>query len=93
MPVTAILLLSSRSLVCISRSSSCCLAIFSTVAEDTPILQVRDLDFSYGLVQVLFDVAVDVRPDSAVHGDRRGSDGIEDDKKGGVLRDPATASP
>ena len=30
-------------------------------AEDTPILQVRDLDFSYGLVQVLFDVAVDVR--------------------------------
>ena len=33
----------------------------SGTAEDTPILQVRNLDFSYGLVQVLFDVAVDVR--------------------------------
>jgi ABC-type branched-subunit amino acid transport system ATPase component/sugar phosphate permease len=30
-------------------------------AEDTPVLQVRDLDFSYGLVQVLFDVDLDVR--------------------------------
>ena len=32
----------------------------SGAQEDTPILQVRSLDFSYGLVQVLFDVAVDV---------------------------------
>ena len=33
----------------------------SGAADATPILQVRNLDFSYGLVQVLFDVAVDVR--------------------------------
>jgi ABC-type branched-subunit amino acid transport system ATPase component len=33
----------------------------SSAADDAPILQVRNLDFSYGLVQVLFDVNIDVR--------------------------------
>ncbi|MGH2727295.1 MAG: ATP-binding protein, partial [Actinomycetota bacterium] len=32
-----------------------------TVGAETPALQVRNLDFSYGHVQVLFDVAVDVK--------------------------------
>ena len=29
--------------------------------DDIPVIQVRNLDFSYGLVQVLFDVGLDVR--------------------------------
>jgi ABC-type branched-subunit amino acid transport system ATPase component len=30
--------------------------------EHVPVLQIRNLDYSYGPVQVLFDVALDVRP-------------------------------
>ena len=36
-------------------------ARMATAGAETPVLQARNLDFSYGQVQVLFDVALDVR--------------------------------